>query len=82
MARRDRDILERAVRTVAEQAAKADAIVDEALDAGLDGSEPLTVHVKMLRLELLNVKAALETEPTDADDQDTDDQEAIDDGNG
>ena len=34
MARRERDILERAVRTVAEQAAKAGALVDEAIDVG------------------------------------------------
>jgi hypothetical protein len=34
MARRDREILERAVHAVAEQAAAASAIVDEALDAG------------------------------------------------
>lgn len=39
MAQRERSILERAVLAVAEQAAKADAIVDEALDAGL-GVEP------------------------------------------
>jgi hypothetical protein len=31
----------------------ANAIVDEAIDAGLDGSDPLTVQVKMLRAELL-----------------------------
>lgn len=59
MGRSQRDILERAVRTLAEQAAKADALVDQALDAGLDGSHPLTVHAKMLRLELLQVKADL-----------------------
>jgi len=35
---------------VAEQAAKADDLVDEVLDAGLDGSHPITVHAKMLRL--------------------------------
>jgi hypothetical protein len=62
MPRRERDILERAVRTVAEQATKADELVDEAIAAGLDGSHPLTVHAKMLRLELLNVKADLERE--------------------
>jgi hypothetical protein len=56
---RERTILERAVRTLSEQAAKADALIDEALDAGLDGSHQLTVHAKMLRLELLQVKADL-----------------------
>ena len=32
------------------------------LSAGLDGSHPLTVHAKMLRLELLKVKADPERE--------------------
>lgn len=57
MARQERDILERAVRTLSEPAAKADALVDEALAAGLEGSHAVTVHAKMLRLELLRVKA-------------------------
>jgi hypothetical protein len=55
MARRERDILERAVHTIAEQAAKADDLVDEAKAAG-GGDHPVTVHAKMLRLELLKVK--------------------------
>lgn len=59
---KERDILERAVRTLSEQAAAASAIVDEAVDAGLDWSHPVTVHAKMLRLELLQVKADLECE--------------------
>ena len=54
--RKERDILERAVQTLSEQAAKADARVDEASSAGLDGSHPITVQAKMLRLELLQVK--------------------------
>jgi hypothetical protein len=58
----DREILENAVRVVSEQAAKAGALVDEAMDAGLDGSHPLTVNAKMLRLELIQVKADLERE--------------------
>jgi hypothetical protein len=62
MPRRDRDILERAIRVLAKQAAAADALVDEALGAGLDGSHSLTVHAKMLRLELLQVKGDLERE--------------------
>jgi len=63
MARRwQRDVLERAVQTVAEQAAKADSIVEEALAAGLDGSHRVTLSAKMLRLELLRVKADLERE--------------------
>ena len=58
----EREILERAVRAVSEQATAAGAIVDEALDAGLDGSHPVTLQAKMLRLELLKVKADLERE--------------------
>jgi class 3 adenylate cyclase len=58
---RERHILERAVRAVAEQAAKADDFVDEAIDVGHGRSDPLT-HAKMLRLELLKVKAELERE--------------------
>jgi hypothetical protein len=52
MACRERDILEHAVRTIAEQAVKADDLVDEARAAG-GGDHPVTVHAKMLRLELL-----------------------------
>jgi hypothetical protein len=54
----EREVLDRAVRRVTEQAANA----DEAVTAGLDGSDPLTVHVKQLRAELLSVKADLERE--------------------
>jgi hypothetical protein len=60
--RRERDVLEGAVVAVSEQAVKADAIVNQALAAGLDGSHPVTVQAKMLRLELLHVKADLERE--------------------
>jgi hypothetical protein len=62
MVRPESQVLEHAVRVVAEQTAKADELVDEAIAAGLGGSDPLTVHAKMLRLELLNVKADLERE--------------------
>jgi hypothetical protein len=62
MSRRERDVLERAVHLLSEQAAKADALLDEAIGAGLGGSHPITVHAKMIRLELLQVKAALERE--------------------
>lgn len=58
----ERTVLERAVRAVTEQAVAADALVRESLDAGLGGSHPVTLHAKMLRLELLNVKADLERE--------------------
>ena len=49
MARREREILEHAVHTIAEQAVKADELVDEA-KAGGGGDHPVTVHAKMLRL--------------------------------
>jgi hypothetical protein len=62
MRRTEWDVLEGAVHTVAEQAAKADGLVDEAVAAGLGGSHPVTVQAKMLRIELLNVKADLERE--------------------
>jgi hypothetical protein len=62
MARREREILEHAVHTVAEQAAKADDLIDEAIAVGHGCSDPLVTHAKMLRLELLNLKADLERE--------------------
>jgi hypothetical protein len=65
MSRRERHILERAVHAVAEQATKADALVDEAIDVGHVRSDPLVTHAKMLRLELLKVKADLERELED-----------------
>jgi hypothetical protein len=58
----EREVLERAIRRVTEQAHNAHAIVDEAMAAGLDGSDPVTVDVKQLRAELLSVKADLERE--------------------
>jgi len=61
VARRERDVLEHAVHAVAEQAVKTDELVDEAKAAG-GGGHPVTVHAKMLRLELLKVKADLERE--------------------
>ena len=50
------------MRAVSEQSKAADALVHEALDAGLGASHPVTLHAKMLRLELLKVKADLERE--------------------
>ena len=61
MGRREQEILEHAVHTIAEQAAKADNLVKEAAAAG-GGDHPVTIHAKMLRLELLQVKADLERE--------------------
>lgn len=53
----DREILERAVAAVAEQASETDALVDEAVEIGLGGSAPLAIHAKMIRQGLLRVKA-------------------------
>ena len=64
MSIRERHILEHAVRTIAEQAAKAGELVDEAT-AAAGGSHPVTIHAKMLRLELLHAKADLERELED-----------------
>jgi hypothetical protein len=61
---REREILEQAVHAIAEQAVKADDLVDEAKAAG-GGDHPVTVQAKMLRLELLKVKAAPERELED-----------------
>jgi hypothetical protein len=60
MTRSDRDILERAVIVISEQAAKASNLIDEAMGAGLPADHPVTIAAKMLRLELLKTKAELE----------------------
>jgi hypothetical protein len=62
MARRERDILEDAVRRISEQAANTNRVVDEAMEASLAADHPVTVAVKQVRLELLMVKADLERE--------------------
>jgi hypothetical protein len=62
MARRERDILEDAVRRISEQAANTNRVVDEAMEAGLTADHPVTVAAKQVRLELLKVKADLERE--------------------
>jgi hypothetical protein len=59
MSIRERHILERAIHAVAEQATMADELVDEAIEVGHGRSDALVTHAKMLRLELLNVKADL-----------------------
>jgi hypothetical protein len=58
----ERQVLQRVIQRVTEQAANADTIVDEAMAAGLDGSDKDVVSTKMLRVELLSVKADLERE--------------------
>jgi hypothetical protein len=58
----ERAVLGRAIQRVSEQAASADAIVGEAMAAGLDGSDKVVVSMTMLRAELLSVKADLERE--------------------
>jgi hypothetical protein len=65
MARRERDILEQAVQAVAEQATKADDLVDDLIWVGHGRSDALITHAKMLRMELLKVKADLERELED-----------------
>jgi len=60
MARQERDILCHAVATLSEQAANADALVDEACRRQPGRLRPITVQAKLLRLELLDVKADLE----------------------
>ena len=42
---------------------KADNLIDEILAGGADASDPIVVHAKLIRLELLNVKGDLEPEP-------------------
>jgi hypothetical protein len=44
---------------------RRDYLVDEAIDVGHGRSDSLVVHAKMLRLELLKVKADLERELED-----------------
>ena len=62
VADRERDILERAVLVISEQATSASGVIDEALAAGLPSDHPVTLQAKILRLELLKVKADLERE--------------------
>ena len=52
-------IVERAVRVVAEQAAAAaaDGVIADAIKVGPDGSHLLTVHARIVPLELLNAKS-------------------------
>jgi hypothetical protein len=58
--RQERDILQRAVTAITDQAVKTEALVDEAVAAGLGSSHPVTIQAKLLRLEILKVKADLE----------------------
>jgi hypothetical protein len=60
MAGQERDILERAVQALGDEAAAANTIVDEALIAGLGESHPITIQAKILRQELLQVMGELE----------------------
>jgi len=46
MMRKEREILEHAVHTIAEQAAKADDLVDEAIEIGHGRSDPLVTHAR------------------------------------
>lgn len=42
-----------AVHAVAEEAAKANTMIDEAMDAGLAADHPVTIAAKQVPLELL-----------------------------
>lgn len=58
-ARKKRDVLETAVRSIATRVTDADRLVDEAQAAGHDG---LTLQAEIRRLELQDAKADLERE--------------------
>jgi len=58
----ERAVLVRAIHRITEQAANANALVENAMGTGLDGSDPLVVSIRMLRAQLLSVKADLERE--------------------
>jgi len=58
MARREREILEHTVHSVAEQAIRADEPVEEATAAG-GADHPITIHAKMLRLEEAGATASV-----------------------
>jgi hypothetical protein len=62
MADLERELLERTVGAMSEQAAKADAVVDEAHAAGLPADHPVTRQAKLLRLEILQLKGDLDAE--------------------
>jgi hypothetical protein len=59
VARLERDILEFAIQAIAEQAVKADELVDQATSAG-GPDHPVAIQAKMLRLELISIKADVE----------------------
>jgi hypothetical protein len=62
MADPERDLLERTVAAVSDQAEKADAVVEGASAGGLPPDHPLTRQAKILRHEILQLKADLEAE--------------------
>lgn len=58
----ERDILERAVRSIAEQAARANEVVEMAIEAGLAPITRSRLRPGCSRQELLSVKVELERE--------------------
>ena len=60
MTQREREILESTVRALSKQIAELDRTIDEAGEVGLGGSHKVVVDLKMLRLELLQVKSSAE----------------------
>lgn len=61
-ARLEAKLLEATVHILSRQAKTANVIIEEALEAGLDGSHPVAIDAKMLRIELIQMKAGLEAE--------------------
>jgi hypothetical protein len=59
---RERDILERSVHAIAQQATNTNEVIDGAMEAGLAADNHVTVAAKQVRLGLLKVKADLERE--------------------
>jgi hypothetical protein len=59
---RERETLEQVVHAIADQAVKADELVDGATAASGPRSSDHGLHAQMLRLELLKVKTDLERE--------------------
>lgn len=59
--RQDWEVLAKAATMISASAAEAGRVVDEAAEA-LDASHPVTTHASLVRLEMLEVKADLESE--------------------
>jgi hypothetical protein len=58
--KREREILERAVREIRAKPADLLDLLGELEEAGFDGSHPLSIEFKSVRLELFELKSAME----------------------